>query len=179
MTLSAMSIWLGAALALVHGVALLNPSLARRWIRSFPRSRIAAWILTAVDVAWVAFLLYDANIELIHRVRWIIPYLAPVAYVMIIFCMNELLAPRAFGGLLLLLPAPMLDAARWHASPWRLVIILLAYLWVVEGGILVLSPYRFRRWLAGWVANDGRCRLGGALGLGFGVVLVLLGFTMY
>ena len=108
MTLSAMSIWLGVALALTHGVALLNPSLARQWIRSFPRSRIAAWILTAVDVAWVAFLLYDANIELIHRVRWIIPYLAPVAYVMIIFCMNELLAPRALGGLL----SEELDVAR-------------------------------------------------------------------
>lgn len=174
-----MAIGIGAVLAIAHAIGLLKPAIARRWIQSFPRSRIAAWVLTAVDVIWIACLLYDANIEFLHKIRGIIPFLAPVAYALILFCMNELLAARALGGLMLLLPAPMLEAARWHLSPWRLVITLLAYLWVIEGGILVLSPYRFRRWMERWIADDGRCRLGGALGLALGVVLVFLGFVVY
>jgi len=40
--------------------------------------------------------------------------LAPLCYVLTVCFVEELLAARALGGILLLAAAPVLDAARWH-----------------------------------------------------------------
>ena len=88
----------------------------------------------------------------------------------IIFLMDELLAARAFGGLLLLAGNPVLLAARWAPTPWRLVMPTLVYIWVLAGMILVLSPWRLRKALE---------RLGGDRGWRLaGVTLGVIGFVV-
>jgi uncharacterized protein YjeT (DUF2065 family) len=103
---------------------------------------------------------------------------APLAFVLIVLFMDELLAARAFGGVLLLLGDPILDAIRWHDSPLRLVITSLTYVMVVAGMALVLSPYYFRTWAHAFAGSDGRCRLTGLASCLLGAGLVALGFAV-
>ena len=105
--------------------------------------------------------------------------LAPVALIMIILFMDELLAPRAAGGFVLLIANPLLKAAMWHDSPMRIVVTVLVYIWIVYAMIIILSPHRFRLTAAYWVENDERLRLGGGMSLAAGVALVTLGVTVY
>ncbi len=110
------------------------------------------------------------------------PYLGvltPVAIALVGWAMDDLLAARALGAVLLLAPAPILDAARWHPSPWRLVVTVLAYAMAVKGAVLVMSPHLFRAWSARCLPRDAACRICGALALGAAAALVALAALAY
>ena len=105
--------------------------------------------------------------------------LVTVVFFLVVYFMDELLAPRALGGLLVLLPPPLLAAARWHESAFRYVIVVLAYILVIKGIILVLSPYQFRKWAALLVKRNSLCRTWGFIGMMFGVFIILLGIIVF
>lgn len=167
---------------------LLAPGLARKWTEGFPRSRAAAWLLTAAGLGWVTWLilatplgrgeLFGVLVDWDQVKQWL-TVVSPVLYFLIVFFMDELLAPRALGALMLLVPEPILSAARWHDSPWRLVMTVLAYAMVVAGIVLVLSPYRFRMSAAAWTGTDRRCRQLGIAGAALSAGLVILGVVVY
>lgn len=178
-TLALMACAIGLFVVALNIPCLLWPRAVRAAAAAFPRSRVPAWILTAVDLAWVTWIVLHAELG---RFDWVKPYLyvaAPLSFFLVVFFMDELLAPRALGGLLLLLANPVIIAARWHESAWRLVMIGLAYVWAVAGIVLVLSPFYFRR-VAEWATrSDPRCRLLGLLRAGFGAALIGLGLAVF
>ena len=83
------------------------------------------------------------------------------------------------GGLLCLLPAPILAVAREHDSQWRLVIVIVAYIMAVKGMALVLSPYLFRKGTAFAAATDTRLRALCMAAVLAGVALVALGVLVF
>mgnify|MGYP003608693188 CR=1 FL=1 len=169
----------GIVIVIVHIPAVFAPNHFRRALLAVPRSRWPGWALTLVDLAWVSWVIYHASLG---RFEFMKPWLyvaAPVSFLLIVFFMDELLAPRAFGGLLLLVANPVLNAARWHDSNWRWVMAFIAYVWVIGGIMLVLSPYRFRQIAEVASKTELRCRLGGALRMAVGTLLVILGLTVY
>ena len=189
---------------LILGIPLAaSPVAAREWLCRFPRDVVWARTLTAIALGWVAWMFVcDGPWDFRPAVSWLMTrfgplvpvlqpllrvedfrgllwVLVPVSYVLIIFFMDELLAPRALGGLLLLASSPVLDAARWHSSNLRLLMTVMAYVWVIVGMVLVVSPYRFRRTLAPRLTTESGCRsLGWAL-FGFGTLVVILALTAY
>ncbi|MDD5348488.1 MAG: hypothetical protein PHT59_07735 [Candidatus Omnitrophica bacterium] len=166
---------MGGILVAISLPGVVAPASTRKAVAAFPRHRIAAWVLTAVDLAWVTWIIANASLGRFEFLKPALYLAAPLSYALIVVFMDELLAPRALGGLFLLAANPMLQAARWHASGWRFVIVVLAYAWVVIGVTLVLSPYRFRQ-VAHWpYATDGLCRLVSAGRAAFGAFLLFLG----
>lgn len=170
---------LGAVLLGVYGIGAIAPARGRAFVRRFPRHRAAGIALAAIDVIWAAYLVYHARVELIARFRMLVFILAPLTLFLVVRHMDELLASRAFGGLLMLIPAPILHAARMSHSDWWYVPSVLSYVIAVLGIIIFLSPYRFRTMSAYWVESDRRCRLAGLLGMGLGAVLVWAGIAVY
>jgi len=168
------SLLLGLATGLVCGWMVLYPAAARRAFAAFPRSRIAGIVLATVDLGWSAWWVLHMPLGSFERYKPLVYFAAPVVWFAVVFLMDELLASRALGGLFLLLPAPMLSAARWHPSPWRLVVVVLAYLMVIKGMALTLSPWLFRKSAEIWLSTDRRCRLVGAAGLVLAALLVAL-----
>ena len=158
---------------------LVAPALARRGIAAFPRHVLTGRLLALIAMAWGTYELFQMPMGFLDAWKPVLWGLAPVSYVLIIFFLDELLPVRALGGLLLLAPTPMLDAARWHPSPWRFVIIALAFAWVIWGMVLVVTPFRLRQAAAFWIATDGRCRLAGLLGVLVGAFLIALALTVY
>jgi len=179
MTLAAMTVALGAV-AGVLGVWLVGvPAGARRTMARFPRSRAAAWVLTTAVLLWSGYLLYHGPLGVFLPYRDWLYGLVPLAILLVGFFVDELLAPRALGGLLILIPAPLLAVARWHASPWRYVVIVLAYIMVLKGAALIAAPYWFRKSVERWLRTDAQCRAWGGVALLEAVGLLALGMCVY
>jgi len=170
---------LGGALLLLYVPLIVKPGKTRELMLAFPRNKPAAWILAAVALFWSWCLVDDIHLGRLESVKRWLPIIAVVGYVLIVFFMDELLAPRALGGVLLLIPAPILSAARLNDSPLRHIVSIIAYIMVVKGITLVLSPFLFRKWLLRFLPDKSRCRILGAIGAGISAVLIVLGLTVY
>lgn len=177
--LQVLCVVIGVAYLVLHAPLVLAPAVTRRLCDRFPRDRYAGAVLAAIALAWSAWEVNDMPLGFVDAYKSSLWVVTPVVYVLVLAFMNELLAVRALGGLLLLCASPVLDVQRMHPSYWTWVIAALAYLWVVAGVIFVLSPYRFRHAVERFCVTDVLCRILGAAGMGVGVLLLVLGFTVF
>ncbi len=166
---------IGAALFLGCALALwIWREPVQRAVAAFPRHRWAGIVLSAVALFWATAIVHQARLGRFELVKpWLWPFW-PVAVGAVALFMDELLAVRALGGLLLLAMNPVLRSVRLHPSPWTAVIAVLAYVVIVVAMAWVLGPYRFRRWI-GWGVAPGRAAVFAAALGGIGVLLALLG----
>lgn len=178
-TLSQWAMGLGALIVLVNATTLAMPDVFVRWARAFPRNRWAGWLLTAIDLLWVCIVILHAPLGRFENLKPAIYLTGPVAFLLIVTFMDELLAPRALGGLLLLLGNPILNAARWHPSNWRLVLTMLVYMWVIVGIVLMMSPYWLRDAIQWVTASRGRLRLVCSVRLMLGFAILILAWKVY
>lgn len=177
---------LGVAALAMMGVLLLvslplvaRPERAMAVLSRFPRSRVAAGILTAVSLFWAAMIVYHADLGQFESLKPGVMVVAVVFFFLVFFLMDELLAARALGGIMLLAATPILNAARWHPSDLRLVPVVLAYAIVVVGMALVLNPYLFRKAIERIGPSPSRWRAIGVAGVGLSVVLLALALLVY
>ncbi|HSR87425.1 MAG TPA: hypothetical protein VLL07_00605 [Pontiella sp.] len=179
MTLKWISIILGL-LALTAGViAIIRPAFIRRLAELFPRSVVPAWILTALCCWLGAREALSMNMGFLDAYKAYIYLLAPLVFIASVVYMKELLAPRALGGFLLLIAVPILQEARWHASAWRLVVVVLVYLWIIYGLLLLLSPWWFRKTYQPFLDSEGLFKAAVYGKAALGLVLLLLGIFVY
>ncbi len=177
--LAMMAIGIGVAAILGKWKGLADPAAVRAFMKAFPRSQAWGWALLTVDMVVVSLLLWNLPVDWIRKWRPVLFLLCPASIYLVGRFVDELLAPRMLGGLLLLMAAPVLEAARFHPSQARLVMTILAYSWVFPGMLLVASPWWFRKATDGLLRTDTRIRIGSAFGLLLGVVLIVLGVTVY
>lgn len=169
----------GGVLSMLYLLPAFLPRQAYGFIKGFPRNRYAGIVLTVIDLLWAGYLLHAMPMGRFDLYKPLLLLLVPAAILLICNFMPELLAVRALGGLALLVPAPLLDAARWHPSPARLVVVVVAYLIVVKGMVLLLSPYRFRQAVEFFMPDSKACRVWGLTGLVFSICLLALAVTVY
>jgi hypothetical protein len=179
LSISTIAIALGCFIMAVNLPAVLAPAFFRRMATGFSRNVPAAWILTAIDVLWVAWIILHASLGRFEPLKPLVYVAAPVSFFAMVFFMDELLAPRALGGLLLLMANPVLNSARWLDTQWRLVMVVIAYVWVIAGITFVLSPFRLRQAAAWGTKTDFRCILGGSIRVLVGAFVLFLGFKVY
>jgi len=169
----------GILLVVVNGFALAAPGQFRKAVTNFPRNRWAGRILATIALLWAGWLVYKmplGNYEHLKRYLYIV---VPAVIAGVFYYMDELLAPRALGGLLLLYPAPVLALARLSDSKLSVIMSVICYIMVVKGMILVLNPWWFRKAAAIMTSPDTRLRIAGITGLAVGLLLVTLALTSY
>ncbi|MEO0453601.1 MAG: hypothetical protein AAFY98_05635 [Verrucomicrobiota bacterium] len=167
-------LYLGAYLTL-----LLKPAQGKALALAFPRHYQTGLILTGVATVWFVWLLQTADLMEYtpHRTKFVVGFIALA--IASCFYLKEFLSVRAAGVLALLFAKVMLDAAFLRDEPVRLVITVLAYLFIVKGMILVASPYLLRDAVV-WVFHQPeRANVLSYIGIGLGVVLVSLGLFVY
>ena len=106
--------------------------------------RIQKLVLAALCLVWSALWICVMPLGPLMIVRDLLWLLLPLAIAAVWIFIPELLACRAAGGLLVLVPAPMLSAAAWHPSVWRYAVILYAYAMIVAGMYYIALPWLLR-----------------------------------
>ncbi len=165
-------------IGLIHlllGVAMLvGRGKAADAFKRFPRSAIAGVALSTLAFLWAAVIVHVAPLD------FIAPYKTPVVIVLLVsiplswFWMGDLLAARALGGLLCLLPAPVLLATRFLDSPWRLVMVVLMYVYAVAGMFFADMPHLCRDDITWLTARPARFAAAGSVSLVLGLLVLLL-----
>jgi hypothetical protein len=160
----------GGVLAALGFWGLAAPDSLRKAALAFPRHKAAGWVLTVIALIWSVQALQELSLGGLDIWKKRAFYAIPVAAYLIIVHLDELLAVRALGGILLLLPTPWLYHARWEESAWSYLPRVLSYVFVVLGMYFVATPYRFRQWLGPCLEGPVRIRA-------LGAVFALLGLT--
>jgi hypothetical protein len=138
----------GLWLILSHGYALVFPAPVQRWLKSFPRSKPAGTVFLIVDAVWALILVATMDLGEFSHMRHIILIVIVVATVLTLRYVEEFLAVRALGILLLLVAEPMIEAAFLKPQTGRLLLVALAYVIAVLGMTWVGLPYVMRDQIA-------------------------------
>lgn len=179
MKLSTLAITLGILAAVPQVFGLLRPAAFTTTMRRFPRSEGWGYFLMGLGTLWF---LWNLNAETISDfAAYKTPMLLAFGAVGVGVCIfvKDFLAVRGLAVVLLLLAKLMLDTARWHDSPWRLIIAVWAYVLILAGMWFTISPWRFRDFIHWATANERRIRTGSAVRLAFALFVVFLGLTQF
>lgn len=160
---------------------LMKPAVFIALIKAFPRNKMAACILTAIDLTLAAIYINRMYLGAFDSWKPGLFAAVPIIWFLCVKYMDELLAARALGGLLLLVANPILRAARWapECGNWWKVISALAYIWIVYGLILLTKPYHFRKQMECWLKFDPSLKRGGLIKLFCGIAIAILAIGVY
>jgi len=177
MSLSCWSYLLGLVCLSFGGFVLLLPSAASRALNALPRHAVSGYVLSIVAWAWAGYAVNALDIDFINPHKQYLWGAVPVCIALTWWWMGNLLPCRAVGGILTLFPYAMLYTARSHESPWRLVLVVLAYLAIVKGMVYILYPWKMRQQIAWVTARPVLFRSVGAFDALLGILLLILGAT--
>jgi len=179
MKLSTLSILLGAGLAVPQIFALANPKRFTTSVRAFPRSIAWGYLLMALATGWF---LYNVNAEEIADFtklkRGLMLAFGAIGIGTCLY-VSDFLAIRGMALLMMLLAKTIVDTARWHESDWRLVLITWAYVMVLGGIWLTISPWRARDLILWGTATESRVKIFSAIRLAFAILLIVLGVMVF
>ena len=166
----------GSIVLLAHLFALLRSDTAQKFLLKLPRSKTLGVALLGIDAVWCFWLISTMDLE---EFAWLKPYIQvaiPALFFLTIIFVDELLAARALGILAMLVAEPMISAAFLRPETSRLLLVLLAYVWLTLGMFWVGKPYLLRDQIT-WVTKSVfRWRVATGLGVLWGALI--LGFAL-
>lgn len=139
---------LGVALIATHIAALLNGGSVQSFLKDFPRNRAAGIVLMTINAIWAWWVVSSMDLGEFTALKQKILFVIPIAYLLVVFFVEEFLAVRALGTLMLLAACFVLDAA-WFKFPetfpqTKLLLPVIAYVWIIIGMFWVGMPYLMR-----------------------------------
>ena len=169
----------GIALVVAHLVAMLHAKHVRGWLLAFPRSKTMGTILLGMVVAWAYWLASTMDLGEFSNYQGALKIGVPVVGVICFLFVNEFLPVRALGILLLLLAEPVLEAAFLRPEISRLLLVTLAYAWVVAGMFWVGMPYLMRDQIAWLLKSNSRWTALCVAGVAYGAAVLISALMFY
>ena len=179
--LSTLAIVLGLGMGLPQIYGIVNPQQFAASVRKFPRNVPLGIVLMLLGTAWF---LWNLNQESISDFTGYKPYLmigfGAVGVGACVF-VQDFIAVRGLAVVFLLLAKLMVDTGRpmLGVTHWVLVIQTWAYVLVVAGIWLTVSPWRLRNLLNWATATETRVRAGCVARLTFGLFIAVLGLVKF
>ncbi|MFI0348050.1 MAG: hypothetical protein ACH346_04670 [Chthoniobacterales bacterium] len=175
--LPSISLILGFALVAKHFMALLVPTSFQNFLKKFPRSRFWGVALLLLSTTWAFFLIATTDLGEFSSLRLAILTGILVGGALFGWLVQEFLAVRSLGFILLLLAHPVLEMTFLKSGLLPFLISLLAYAWIIAGLFMIGMPYLLRD-LISFISAPHRLRLYQLLcsaGLIYGLVLITEG----
>ena len=179
MKLSTLAIVLGLGFAALQLFGVLQPARCREALRRCPRSVAWGWVLMLLGTAGFLWNLQQEAISDFAAYKPMMLAGFGVLGVATCIFVQDFLAVRGLAVVLLLLAKVMVDAARWSDTPWRLVITVWAYGFVIAGMWFTVSPWRLRDLIEWSTATVERTRRLSAVRMVFGLFIAGLGATVF
>ncbi len=177
--LSTLSIILGLFVALLNAFGLVKPKTFAEAARKFPRYTPLGYLLMLLGTVWFLYYVKQESVsDFAAMKRFFYVLFGGVGIGACIF-VKDFLPVRGLAVVLLLLAKLMADTARWEETDWRLVISTWAYVLAVAGMWFTISPWRLRDILNWSVATESRTRLLSGVRCAFGLLILLLGLTVF
>jgi hypothetical protein len=179
LSLRTVGLLVGLMLVAGHGVALMRGEPVRRWLATLPRSFSAGAALLGVDLAWTFWIALAMDWGEFYYLRQPMLFLLPVFFFLTLKFVDEFLFVRALGILGLLAAAPLLDAAFLQPQTSRLLLVALAYVWVILGMFWIAQPHLLRDQINWLLRSAIRWRAAVFGGLAYGAALLLCALIWY
>lgn len=170
---------LGAVIIVGRLPGVINPEKFSAEVRKFPRSVWWGRVLMAICALWAGIVMYHAATDDFAWAKPVVVIGVPIIYALVIQYADQFLAIRGVAALLLLIAKVTLNAADVSDSPSRLIVTVLAYLWVCAAVWMASAPHQVRDWINFITKNAARCRAACSLGVIVGAFLVFLGLFVY
>lgn len=168
LSLKSAGLFLGALLLVAHLFGLARAEALSDWLKKLPRHpNIGTWLLLAAFV-WTFVIWSEMDLGEFFNLERPVQIILVAGFFAVSQYVKEFLAVRAIGFLMILAAAPVLDAAFLKPPVTRLLLVALAYAWILVGMFWVGMPYLMRDQIGWATAKPGRwkalCLLGAAYG---------------
>ncbi len=167
------------ALILSHGWALNNTAKTQAFLKAFPRTYSWGVILLTIDFIWSEFALVNMDMGEFFNMRDKFMMIVAGGYIAVLIYVKEFLAVRALGALLLLVAGPVLTAAFLQPQTSRLLLPILAYVWIIVGMFFIGMPFLMRDWVNTLISKPQRWNLAVYGGIAYGAVLLAAALLFY
>jgi len=174
-----LSILLGLVLGVPHIYGVLKPAAYGTALRKFPRYTPAGYLLMIIATLWFLAYVRQESISDFASFKPFLFILFGAVGIGACLFVKDFLPVRGLAVVFLLLAKLIVDTARWVDTDWRLVVVTWAYFMVLAGMWFTVSPWRLRDLINWQTANEQRTRTFSALRCGFGVLLIILGATVF
>ena len=168
----------GLLVLLGHALALFKGRDAQAWLRALPRSKPLGVVLLTIASAWFFWLVWTMDLGEFSNWRQRVLVATPIAWWLAWKYVDEFLAARALGMLVLLGAEPLLEAAFLRPEMSRLFLVTLVYVWVAFALFWVGMPYTLRDQIAWITGAEKRWRAAVFAGLAYGALLLVLPLTL-
>jgi hypothetical protein len=162
-----------------HVWALKNSAKTQAFLKSFPRAYHWGAILLTIDMLWSVFALANMDMGEFFDKRRIFIMITIGGYVAVLTQVKEFLAVRALGALMLLVASPVLTAAFLQPQTSRLLLPILAYVWIIAGMYFIGMPFLMRDGVDWLIAKPQRWNLAVWSGIAYGAVLLTAAIFFY
>lgn len=178
MSLTVATLITGLLLLALGVPLLLNLAGFAAVLKSFPRSRAAAYLFFGVGAAWFLYHIWHLSAADFGEYRlYLFAGFSAVA-VLAYKCVPDFLAVRGLATLILMGAMPLLDAGFMNFAHARIVLYKIAvYLAIAAAVWLGAQPWRLRDFLNWLFARPGRTRGLGVAFTGYGLLLAIVAFT--
>jgi hypothetical protein len=173
------AILLGLLLVALHLAAWLKKDQFVTLLPQIPRSRPAGIGLLLASTLWSWWLVRYMDLGEFYAMRGFLNLAIPIAFFLVVYHVQEFLAVRSLGILLMLAAGPVLQSAFLEEPFTRLLLPILAYVWIIVGMFWVGMPYIMRDWIT-WIidpAHPKRWTYACGIGAGYGLLMILFAAT--
>ncbi len=170
---------IGALLIAVHLLVLLKSDSAKAWLRALPRNESLGMVVLAVDFAWCFLIWSEMDLGEFFSIKKIVQIVMVFGFFGFGYYVREFLAVRAIGLFLILLACPVLNAAFLQPPASRLLLVFLAYAWVIKGMFYVGMPYLMRDGIDWVISKPSRWKMSAMAGLSYGVLVLVCALMFY
>lgn len=178
MSLTAATLITGLLLLVLGLPLLLNHAGYAAVLKSFPRSKSAAYVFFGAGAAWFLYAIWHLSPADFGEYRTYL-FIGFAAVAGLAFkCVPDFLAVRGLATLILMGAMPLLDAGFMNFTHSQIVLYKFAiYLGIAAAIWLGAQPWRLRDFFGWLFARPGRTRgVGGAMA-SYGLLLAIVAFT--
>ena len=179
MDISTLTLFLAALTVGPAVYGLMNPGSLAEFARGLARNVTAGYILIAVGTVWFIVILEGETLADFEAYKFKMQVFFALLGVGACIYLKDFLAVRGMAVVLLLLAKLTIETARYADTSWRLVLIVMAYIWIVSGMVFTVSPWRFRDAMDWKFSDEDRTRKMCVVRLLMGLLLLGLGLTVF
>jgi hypothetical protein len=179
LSLHTVGLIVGLFLLAIHLFALLRPKETQAWLAKLPRSKSFGIFVLALDAVWCFWLATNMDLGEFSGFRRLLQICIPVLAVLTVLFVDEFLSARALGILALLVAEPILSAAFLRPEIARLLLVILAYVWLTVGMFWIGKPYLLRDQISWLTRSATRWRIAAIAGVAYGAVVLFCTLTIF